>query len=118
MRINLNYELRNLDGVVLLDQDKKSLTLRAIFIQALLDPEQSRSLSGEEKLERHDFAVEIKSTKSHYDFNDNNVKKLKDLVGKIFTPLIVGQVWPILDKGHHPLTDKNGGKNGNKQGKD
>lgn len=106
MRIDLNHQMRSLDGDILKDQANKDLTLRAIFIQSLLDPEQSRSLSGEEKLERHDFAVEIKATKRYYELNDNNVKKLKDLVGKVFTPLIVGQVWPILDKGHHPLTKK------------
>lgn len=117
MKLDLTHELRTLDGDVLKDSKEKPLTLRSIFIMALLDPEQSKPLTGEEKLERHTFAVEIKSAKRYFEFDINQSKLLKDLVGKIYTPLLVGQVWPILEKGHHSLTKKMDDDNGDNQDK-
>lgn len=116
MKIDLTHELRLLGGDVLKDQKNKTLTLRGILTNALLDPQQSKEIDGEEKAERFNLALEISSSKKFYELSIDDAKTVKDLVGKIFAPLIVGQVWPILEKGHHPLTKKQETDNGNPSG--
>lgn len=116
MKIDTTHVLRTLDGEELKDQKNKPLTLGAIFTLALLDPEQSKKSDGDEKAKRGCLAFEIQSAKKFIDLDIDALKMLKDLIGEKFPPIVVWQVWPILEKGHNPLTKKQETGNGNKSG--
>jgi len=99
MKINLTHKLKTIDGDELKDQNNKPLLLKAILINALLEPTQSKDITGEEKLKRYNLASDIQAATKYIVLNIDDTKLLKDLVGKVYTPLIVGQAWNVLEKG-------------------
>jgi len=93
MKINFNQTIKNIKGEVV-----KDLTLKSVSIEALLATfEDERSLSGEEKVKRFVLATRIESNSNDMDFKVEDVAKIKQLIGKGYGPLVVGQAWEMLD---------------------
>jgi len=103
MKINLTHKLVSIDGVELKDKDNKPLLLKTILINVLLEPSQSKDITGENKLKRYNLASDIQAASlasgKYIVLSIDDTKLLKDLVGKLYPPLIVGQVWNVLEKG-------------------
>jgi len=59
--------------------------------------EDERSLSGEEKVKRFVLATRIESNSNDMDFKVEDVAKIKQLIGKGYGPLVVGQAWEMLE---------------------
>lgn len=77
------------------------LTLGAALYHALLGayPDE-QSLSGEEKNKRGRLAIKIDEAaekKQPIDFSAEDTAKLKMLIGKLYAPIIVVQVYSLLD---------------------
>ena len=99
MKIDFKQTMKTLDGEDLKAEDKRTIiTLQSIATQALLnmsekDPD---SQNGEQKAKRYELAMKI--------FNDteelsiDEAKLLKDLIGRYFNPIVVGQAWKALEK--------------------
>jgi len=93
MKINFNQTIKNIKGEVV-----KDLTLKSVSIEALLATfEDERSLSGEEKVKRFVLATRIESNSNDMDFKVEDVAKIKQLIGKGYGPLVVGQAWEMLE---------------------
>jgi hypothetical protein len=73
------------------------MTLRDACVTALLGVYQDEpNLLGTEKLTRYELAKVINST----DEPDLRVEELtlcKELIAKVYGPIVVGQAWPLLD---------------------
>lgn len=97
MKIDFNIELKNMDGEVLRDGDKV-LTLGAASINALMStyPDE-KNVSGEDKLKRYDLSLRIKNSDISSDYKSEEITLIKKLIGKAFTPLVVGQAYKILE---------------------
>jgi hypothetical protein len=72
-------------------------TLGVIATRALLAtlPDE-QNLSGEEKFKRFALAMKIKDG-GNVALNAEDIALLKKLVGKVYSPLIVGRAFPLLD---------------------
>jgi len=93
MKINFNQAIKNIKGEVV-----KDLTLKSVSVEALLATfEDERSLSGEEKVKRFVLATRIESNSNDMDFKVEDVAKIKQLIGKGYGPLVVGQAWEMLE---------------------
>ncbi len=97
MKITFDKVLLTLDGQQMQDKDSnKPLTLRQICVDALLVVDKGESLSSEEKIQRYNLALNIyQGTKDS--LSPEDVVLLRELIGKYYTTMVVGQVFPMLD---------------------
>lgn len=99
IEVDFDVKLTTIDGKPFTGPDGKETetTLASICQNALLAgyPDE-QNLSGIEKVARYGMALKIRDEKK-WDLTATEVELLKKLVAKAFPPLIVGQVWAILD---------------------
>ena len=93
MKINFNRPIKNIQG-----EEIKDLTLKTVSVEALLAtfPDE-QSLLGEEKAKRYVLATRIYANPEELDLTIEEIAKIKQLIGKGYGPLIVGQAWDILE---------------------
>lgn len=116
MKVNFERQLKNLDGKILIDEgtpqevdgipvkdengsfvlEYKPVILSGICINALLSVNQQANVSGEEKLKRYQLAIKVKNGKG--EVSAEEISLIKKLVGEVFSPLVVGQVWEMLEE--------------------
>jgi len=79
------------------NEARQSLTLRLVCTQALTNmTQESQALAGEEKLKRGELARKIYNNDT-VSLKPAEVSLLMELVGKVQGPLIVLQVYELLD---------------------
>lgn len=129
MKVNFNQNLKALDGKPLVDpqetarvlaeEQKKAvkagldfvgsgkkfyLKMKKVCIDALILPKVGDKTSPEEKVKRFKLAMRIEEGDTEITIEEAAL--LKDLVGEMFGPLIVGRVWEILENTEPPKETK------------
>lgn len=97
MKIDFEQTIHDLSGEPIKKSPKntKPITLGEVVIEALLATTQSdASLSGEEKFKRFELALKCKGTT---DLKVEEISSIKNRVGEVWSPLVVGRVWSILE---------------------
>jgi hypothetical protein len=93
--------IKQLDGSDFTGQDGKPepLTLEKVVETALMAQFPDDRMSGDEKAKRYGIAMKIYSAKDKRDvqLSIDEVKVIKDVVGKAYGPSVVGPAWQILD---------------------
>ena len=93
MKINFNQPIKNIQK-----EEIKDLTLKSVSVEALLATfSDEQSLSGEEKAKRYLLATRIYANSEELDLTVEEIAKIKQLIGKGYGPLIVGQAWDMLE---------------------
>jgi hypothetical protein len=101
MVVNVNAVLKSMDDTELLDEKGSRVTLRTIAIESLLAAYKGEeSMTGDEKMKRWELASKIKHSHENCELAVEEISMVKTLVGKAYGPLVVGQVWYILE---HPV---------------
>jgi len=85
-----------LDGKPIND-GSKDVTLRTVATQALMASFQGEDVDGEEKFKRYQLAVRINAEDS-LTISPEQAAKLKLLIGKGFTPAVVGPCFELLNR--------------------
>lgn len=107
MKISLNQKLKTLNGEVIKQSfekgkkiEERELTFAEVFIQSLLTSfEDEQKLSGIDKMKRYVLAQKINRNKDKVaDLTVEEVALIKELIGKGYNALVVGQVWETLEK--------------------
>ncbi len=102
MKIDMTKTIKNLIGVDLENPEsklpkKEPLTMRIVCTNSLLTQTQDdRNIDGNEKAKRFELAMRI-YTEKEVDLDIDELKMIKDLIGKTYGPLVVGQAYRILD---------------------
>ena len=130
MKIDFNYKFVNFDGSIIPERPdepeeidgkpvikdgrpvmKKSppFTLRTACVNVLTmremdDRGRGKEITGKEKVRRYELAKKIYHSKELVDLQAEEITLLKDLVGKIYPPITVGQAFEILDP--HSVNEK------------
>lgn len=98
MKIDFSQILKTLDGKPIEGQDKKNLTLRDAVINALLSArDDEKNLAGKDKAMRYHLSARIYGAKEPILLKSEECTLIKELVGKTYLPLIVGQAWAMID---------------------
>ncbi len=96
MKVNLVAELKSLDGSAIVGTDGNPAVLKGVIVDALMAVFQDEpNLSGEEKMKRFLLAEKVYNGVGEYSAEE--VALMKKLIGKAYTPIIVGQAWKILE---------------------
>lgn len=103
MHFNPTTPLKTIKGDELKDPEGKPVTMGEIAVQALLathvdDNGRAENPSGEEKMRRYMLAMKIEGATLPVDIKAEDVAKLKELVGKAFNPLVVGQFYENVER--------------------
>jgi hypothetical protein len=81
---------------LVIEQGTPPMTLGDAVSAALVMPFKDESPSGQEKVKRWALALRVHAAKD-IELTADDVTLIKNLVAKAYGPLIVGQVWEILD---------------------
>lgn len=104
----LDEELKQLDGSPLpvskvhpqtgfpVDTDER-WTLRRAITNALNGQYEDEKIDGAEKSKRGLLAFDIHSAKQPVDLSAEEITLIKTLAGKAYGPLMVAQVWRLID---------------------
>jgi len=105
--------LKTIDGKNLKKEDDLDVSVRDVMLNSLLAnfPDE-QGLAGEEKVKRYILATKIHND-SNPDLSIEELSLIKGLVGKMYSALIVGQMWEILEGKDGETNQKS--KNGKKQ---
>ena len=106
-KIDVTQTLKNLDGSDLTDAtqicptcgqatEARTWTLRLVLQNVLMAVVRDENPDGAEKALRYALAMRIHQN-DEVELSVEERAKLKDLVGKVYGPLIVGQVWEMLE---------------------
>ena len=93
MKIKLNAELKTLQGETL-KEGNDNITLKSVMVGALLIPEEN--IAGTEKAKRYGLAVKIETSTKEVELEVEDVALIKEVIGKFYTTLIVGQCYELL----------------------
>lgn len=98
MKIKTDVVLKNLDGQVMKDNDGKGnavdATLKMAIVNAVLAPVQNEK--GTDKIKKYELAMKVHKNKE-VDLAAEDISLIKERVGELFPPLIVGQVYNLLE---------------------
>lgn len=106
MKIDVTKPIKDLKGNVVkhqVDEDVHDMTFLHVAQHALLvSIEGDGKLSGEDKLKRFRLATKLQEATEApnvgvADLSVDEAAKLKDLIGKVWSPLIVGRAWDIIE---------------------
>lgn len=97
MKIDVNRELKELDGTVLENEKKELLTVKKVIVNALLANMPNETVSGEDKLKRFELSQRVHKADGLVDIKAEEATMIKDLVGKVFATLVVGQFFQIIE---------------------
>lgn len=95
MKKNFDFNMTDIDGNILKENDK-IVTARMIVVAALLAAEREET-AGEEKARRYDLALSINKG-GEQDLKSEDIALLKKLIGKGYSPLVVGPLYKFLDE--------------------
>lgn len=90
--INLDIELKTLNGEAI-KENEKVIMVKDICANALLSTEEK--MEGRVKLENWNLAQKVYKG-GDVDLTPEEIVKIRELVGKNYTTLIVGQIYDIV----------------------
>lgn len=97
MKIDFSKKFTNFNGETLKDsQTGIELSLSDVCVEALMAVDQKDPIDGMEKLKRYNLALDINKGKKD-SLSAEEIVLLKELIGKYFTTIIVGQALPMLE---------------------
>ena len=106
MKIRFDKPLLKLDGEKMFKErvedgkyveTKDEFRLRDVCVNALMMNIEEEKIDGTEKMKRYLLATKIQKA-NELDLKSEEVAKIKELVGKVYGVLIVGQAYEMLEK--------------------
>ena len=97
MLVKVNVPLKTMDGQVMkdnVDGQAVDATVKLVIVNAVLAPVQKES--GIEKVKKYELAKKI-YTSDEVELTAEEISLIKETVGENFAPVIVGQVWNLLE---------------------
>ena len=97
MLVKVNVPLKTLDGQVMKDNDGQGnaidATVKLAMINAILSPVQKEN--GVDKVVKYELAKRIFES-DEVDLNEKEITMIKERVGDVFPPIVVGQIHELL----------------------
>ena len=97
MLVNVNQVLKTLDGQTMKDNDGQGnaidATVKMAIVNAVLSPVQKES--GIDKVKKYELAKKVFDV-DEVDLDEKEIALIKERVGEMFAPVIVGQVYELL----------------------
>ena len=107
MLVDFDQMFKNMDGKVMKQNPGSGddADLNGVCVEALLNFDPRSDTDGKKKADRYDLALRIKKG-GRVRVEAEEVALMKELVGKVFGPLVVGQAYKFLENDDEDKTDK------------
>ena len=97
MKVKVNQVLKTIDGQTMKDNDGKGnaidATVKLAIVNAILSPVDKEI--GVDKVKKYELAKKVFNA-DEVDLNEDEIKLIKECVGKGFAPIVVGQIYELL----------------------
>ena len=109
--IDVTETVKRIDGKDMMQDNmdgtgQEPLTLRSVLVNSLLNPaNEDEKTKGEAKLVRWELARAVFASPGPISIGNSDIAMLKTLVNKVFTALVVGQVYEMLDRKTAPAPE-------------
>lgn len=98
MRYDLTVPITDLDGVQITDaSDTAGYTLRSVLVRTALYVDRIKLPTAAEKLAAYGLAKRVATANHFIDLEASQVAILKEKAGALWSPLVMGQVWELLE---------------------
>lgn len=98
MRYDLTVPIKDLAGVQITDKvDTEGYTLRSVLVRTALMVETAKLPTAAEKLIAYGLAKRISLANHFIDLSAEEVASLKEKGGIMWSPLVMGQLWELLE---------------------
>lgn len=98
MNYDLTQPLKDLNGVQLTDaSDPVGYTLRSVLVRTALFVNTGNLPTALDKFEAYKLAKRIAQANHYIDLTAEQVAYLKDQGGAMWSPLVLGQLWEMLE---------------------
>lgn len=99
MKVNLDKEITDLKGkpIQVSEVDKSAITVKYVVTAALLGELEGEPREGKASFDRYQLAEKINNAEADIDLAVEDVALIKDRIGKMYPPIIVGPLWKILN---------------------
>lgn len=94
MKLKVDVILKDFKGNDL-KEGETPVNLKNIITGALLMPEEN--VSGQKKADRYFLAQRVENSGDKADLKAEEISEIKELIGKFYAPIIVGQAYEILE---------------------
>lgn len=98
MKINVNHVLKTIDGQSMKDNvngEAIDATVKMAIVNAVLSPVDKET--GVKKLEKYQLAQKVYNADGEVELSAEEISLIKKQVGEVFPPIIVGQVFNLLE---------------------
>lgn len=99
MKINVDEKLKTMDGQIMMDNDGKGnaieASLKTLLVNAVLAPTEKEL--GVDKVRKYELAKMLFKG-GEVDLTAEDITLIKKQVGENFAPIVVGQVFEMLEK--------------------
>jgi len=95
MKVKISQTLQDVEGQPLKGEKGKPLTMRDVCINSLLTPVQGDEEKA--KWEKYEIYKKLRDAKDEVELKSEEITLLKKSVGKIQPPLLMGQVYDMIE---------------------
>lgn len=95
MKVNLNFVLKDEKGNPVVN-DGKELKSKDIIAFSLLSSHDSQKVTAQDKFKRYETWKKL-GHEEYIDLACEEISKIKEIIGEIYPPIIVGQLWDLLE---------------------
>jgi hypothetical protein len=95
MKVKINQQLKDVEGKPLNGDKGKALTMRDVCINSLLTPIQGDV--EKDKWEKYEIFKKLRDANSEVELKLEELNTIKKAVGKIQPPLLMGEVFDMLE---------------------
>jgi hypothetical protein len=96
MKIKINEELKNINGESIIQGGLSPMTLRDVCITSILSPIQEDD--QKKKYEKYEIFKKLRDAKEEVILMTEEIAVIKNAIGKLQPPLIMGQCFELLEK--------------------
>lgn len=82
---------------VIITINEQPLTMKDVIIKALLATYSNEDIDGNEKNRRYKIAMKVKNSEEYSELLIEEVVIIKELIGKFWSPIVVGQAYSLLE---------------------
>lgn len=97
MKVNFNVALKDFGGTEVFENGV-AIILKKLVVDALNITSEQDNPSGEEKMKRFLLAKKIYLSEDSVDITVEEATKIKELIGKHFAPIAVGNIFELLEQ--------------------
>jgi hypothetical protein len=93
MKVKTTETIKTFTGQEVLDDQGQTVTIKSLLVNALLAGDQKDD--GMVKVSKYELAKRIYS-QDNVEVSEKDIVMLKEIVGKMYGPLVIGQVYEAL----------------------